>query len=272
MEKVEVPGVRRVIAVASGKGGVGKSTVASNIALGLARLGIRSGLLDADIYGPSQGMMMGVPEGTRPEVADNLLKPVIAHDVQVMSMGFVTTDKTPAVWRGPMASGAMQQLMLQTAWDEVDTLVVDMPPGTGDIQLTLVQKASVDGVVVVTTPQDIALLDARKAIEMFSKVSVPILGVVENMSLHVCSQCGHQEPIFGHGGGESVAQEYGTIVLGKLPLAMSIRVQSDGGEPAVIGDPQGEISGQFGEIVTKMIGQLDVAPHAKLPDITISDD
>ena len=150
MEKVEVPGVRRVIAVASGKGGVGKSTVASNIALGLARQGIRSGLLDADIYGPSQGMMMGVPEGTRPKVADNLLKPVIAHEVQVMSMGFVTTDKTPAVWRGPMASGAMQQLLLQTAWDEVDTLVVDMPPGTGDIQLTLVQKASVDGAVSYT--------------------------------------------------------------------------------------------------------------------------
>ena len=272
MDKVEVPGVRRVVAVASGKGGVGKSTVASNIALALARQGVRAGLLDADIYGPSQGMMMGVPEGTRPEVSDNLLSPIVAHGVQVMSMSFVTSEKTPAVWRGPMASGAMQQLMLQTAWKDVDTLIVDMPPGTGDIQLTLVQKAAVDGVVVVTTPQDIALLDARKAIEMFAKVNVPILGVVENMSLHVCSECGHEEPIFGHGGGQAVAQEYGTKILGQLPLAMTIREQSDGGEPTVVGDPDGGIAQQFGEIAMRMLEQLDVTQQVKLPDITISDD
>lgn len=272
MDKVEVPGVRRVVAVASGKGGVGKSTVASNIALTLARQGIRTGLLDADIYGPSQGMMMGVPEGTRPEVNDNLLQPVIAHDVQVMSMSFVTSEKTPAVWRGPMASGALQQLLLQTAWQDVDTLIVDMPPGTGDIQLTLVQKASVDGVVVVTTPQDIALLDARKAIEMFTKVGVPILGVVENMSLHVCSECGHEEPIFGHGGGEAVAKEYGTMILGQLPLAMTIREQSDGGVPVVVGEPGGAIAAQFENIVTLMRQQLDNTEQVRLPDITISDD
>lgn len=264
--------MKRVIAVASGKGGVGKSTVSANLALALAAEGQTVGLLDADIYGPSQGLMMGVPEGTRPDVADNMLQPVMAHGLQVMSMGFVTTDKTPAVWRGPMASGALQQLLTQTAWKDVDVLVVDFPPGTGDIQLTMAQRVPMAGAVIVTTPQDIALLDARKAIEMFARVAVPVLGVIENMSTHVCSNCGHEEAIFGAGGGEAIAAEYRTELLGQLPLSLAVREQSDGGQPPLVSDPQGDVSLAFRAMAKRVIEQLQAAGSSAGPSLQIVDD
>jgi ATP-binding protein involved in chromosome partitioning len=267
-----LPGVKQVIAVASGKGGVGKSTVSANLALALASLGQGVGLLDADIYGPSQGLMMGVPEGTRPEVRDDLLQPIIAHGLQIMSMGFVTSDKTPAVWRGPMASSALQQLLTQTAWKDVDILVVDFPPGTGDIQLTMAQRVPMSGAIIVTTPQDIALMDARKGIEMFRKVEVPVLGIVENMSVHICSQCGHAEPIFGEGGGERIAAEYGTELLGQLPLSLAIREQSDGGRPPLVSEPEGEVSRLFREIAGRIIEKLAAGDATAAPSIRIVDD
>ncbi|MCE3028888.1 MULTISPECIES: iron-sulfur cluster carrier protein ApbC [Salinicola] len=242
-------GIKHIVAVASGKGGVGKSTVTANLALAMAAEGYRVGLLDADIYGPSQARMLGLPENTRPEVVDEKnMKPVVAHGIQAMSMAFMVDINQPMVWRGPMVSGAFQQLLNQTLWDDLDFLFIDMPPGTGDIQLTLAQKVSVDGAVIVTTPQDIALLDARKGIEMFRKVSVPVLGVVENMSLHVCSQCGHSEPIFGSGGGERIAEQYATQLLGQLPLTLSIREQADGGQPSVVAEPDGEVAQTFRHI------------------------
>lgn len=252
-----LPGVKRIIAVASGKGGVGKSTVSANLALALAAEGHTVGLLDADIYGPSQGLMMGVPEGTRPNVAGEYLEPIEVHGLQVMSMSFVTSDRTPAVWRGPMASGALQQLLAQTYWQKVDYLVVDMPPGTGDIQLTMSQQVPISGAVIVTTPQDIALLDARKAIEMFRKVEIPLLGIVENMSIHQCSECGHKEAIFGSGGGDKIAEEYNTTILAQLPLSMAIREQSDGGKPPVLAEPDGEIAELFRTVAQKVHNMID---------------
>jgi len=246
-------GVKQIIAVASGKGGVGKSTTAVNIALALAAEGYRTGILDADIYGPSQGMMLGIPSGTRPKAdVDKHFLPLEAHGIQVMSMSFMVTDSTPMVWRGPMAAGALQQIMMQTRWDNLDYLVVDMPPGTGDIQLTLSQKVPVTGAVIVTTPQDIALLDCKKGIEMFRKVDIPVLGVVENMSLHICSSCGHEEAIFGSGGGERIAQEYQTELLGQLPLLTSIREQTDTGTPSVAAEPDGRIAEIYREIAKKI--------------------
>src|SRR6478735_12541879 len=230
----KAPPMRRVsnlVAIASGKGGVGKSTTAVNLALALTAEGARVGLLDADIYGPSLPMMMGIPSDARPDTRDQkYFVPMSAHGVQLISMGVLVTESTPMVWRGPMASGALQQLLNQTLWDELDYLLIDMPPGTGDIQLTLSQSVPVTGAVIVTTPQDIALLDAKKGIEMFRKVHIPILGIVENMSQHVCSQCGHMEHIFGTGGGDRLAQEYGTCMLGALPLDIAIREQADGGK------------------------------------------
>ena len=259
--------IKHIIAVASGKGGVGKSTTAVNLALALDREGARVGLLDADIYGPSQGMMLGVPEGRRPEIVsrpgkpggedDRFFVPIKAHGIQAMSMSFLVTEKTPMVWRGPMVSGALQQLLGQTLWDELDYLIVDMPPGTGDIQLTLSQRVPVAGAVIVTTPQDIALLDARKGIEMFRKVKVPVLGVVENMSLHTCSKCGHSEPVFGEGGGERIAAEYDTRVLGRLPLSMGIREQVDGGRPSVVAEPDGEVATTFRTMARQVAEQID---------------
>jgi len=234
--------------VGSGKGGVGKSTVSANLALALQAEGHVVGLLDADIYGPSQGLMMGVPSGTKPEVTSDALMPIVANGIQCMSMSFVASDRTPAVWRGPMASSALQQLLSQTNWQNLDYLIVDMPPGTGDIQLTLSQNTALAGAVIVTTPQDIALLDARKAIEMFRKVEVPIIGIVENMSTHICSQCGYEEAIFGEGGGRSIAEEYGVKLLGQLPLSLSIRAQSDGGKPSVLSDPEGSVAQSFRKI------------------------
>ncbi len=246
-----------MIAVASGKGGVGKSTVAANLALALAAEGRRVGLLDADIYGPSQGLMMGVPAGTKPEVLNDLLQPIMAHGLQCMSMSFIASDRTPAVWRGPMASGALQQLLTQTDWQAVDVLVVDMPPGTGDIQLTMAQNVPLSGAVIVTTPQDIALLDARKGIEMFRKVEVPLLGIVENMSTHVCRECGHHEAIFGEGGGDAIAAEYGVQMLGRLPLSMDIRRQADGGQPPLVADPSGDTSQLFRAMAREILVAID---------------
>lgn len=268
--------IRNIIAVASGKGGVGKSTTAVNLALALAKEGARTGILDADIYGPSVGMMLGIPENTRPKTKDDKwFLPVEAHGLQAMSMAFLVTDKTPMVWRGPMVSGALQQLLTQTLWDDLDYLVVDMPPGTGDIQLTLAQKVPVTGAVIVTTPQDIALLDCKKGIEMFRKVEIPVLGVVENMSIHICSNCGHHEPLFGSGGGERVATEYQTELLGQLPLHLSIREQTDSGKPTVVAEPDSEVAMIYRDIARRIgadLSRRDRNLHAPIPSISISED
>jgi len=270
----QISGVKQIIAVASGKGGVGKSTTAVNLALALKKEGARVGLLDADIYGPSLPMMLGVAEGMRPDMIDGqTFAPVIAHDIQSMSIGYLVDEKTPMAWRGPMATGALQQLIMQTAWNQVDYLVIDMPPGTGDIQLTLAQKVPITGAVIVTTPQDIALLDAKRAIEMFAKVSVPVLGIVENMSYHVCSNCQHTESIFGEGGGENLAHLYQVALLGSLPLAKKIREQVDGGMPTVEAEPQSEISAIYGNIARLVALQLlFVARNQEVPELIVSDD
>ena len=274
MSDSEVPGlhnVKYIVAVASGKGGVGKSTTAVNLALALKARGRSVGVLDADIYGPSQAKMLGLAPGTRPEVVDQkYMKPVPAHGLMSMSMGYLTTDKTPMVWRGPMAGGALIQMLEQTLWGDLDVLIVDMPPGTGDIQLTLSQKASVSGAVIVTTPQDIALLDARKGIEMFAKVNVPVLGIIENMAVHVCSNCGHSEHIFGEGGGERVAGEYGTALLGSLPLDRRIREQTDGGMPTVVAEPDGEVAAAYDDIAGRLLEALDSLDTSG-PEIEIED-
>ncbi len=229
--------VKNIVAVASGKGGVGKSTTAANLALAWAAQGAKVGLLDADIYGPSQPLMMGL-SGQRPSSADGKHStPLRAHGVEVMSIGFMVDQEQPMVWRGPMATQALTQLLTDTAWGELDYLVVDMPPGTGDIQLTLAQRVPVSGAVIVTTPQDIALLDARRGLKMFEKVAVPVLGVIENMSVYVCGNCGHEEHIFGSGGGARLAQQYGVHLLGELPLDVRIREAADGGAPTVVGEP-----------------------------------
>lgn len=252
-----VPGVKNIIAVASGKGGVGKSTTAVNLALALSQEGARVGILDADIYGPSIGMMLGVPEGQRPDTReDKYFVPVEAHGIQANSMAFLINEKTPMVWRGPMVSGAVLQLLQQTLWNELDYLIVDMPPGTGDIQLTLAQKVPVTGAVIVTTPQDIALLDAKKGVEMFRKVDIPVLGVVENMSVHICSNCGHEEPLFGTGGGERIAEEYQTRLLGLLPLHMTIREQTDSGCPTVVAEPDSEVARRYRDMARRVGAEL----------------
>jgi len=266
--------VKNVIAVASGKGGVGKSTTAANLALALSREGGKVGVLDADIYGPSMGLMLGLPEGTRPEVRDNKwFIPPRAHGLQVMSMAFLVDDNTPVVWRGPMVSGALMQLLTQSAWDELDYLVVDMPPGTGDIQLTLAQKVPVTGAVIVTTPQDLALLDAKKGIGMFEKVNIPVLGVVENMAIHICSNCGHAEHLFGEGGGERLADEYGVDLLASMPLSMMIREQADGGKPTVIAEPECQISMIYQDMARHVGARISQqAAGQGMPEISISDD
>src|SRR6218665_3598573 len=239
-----MPNVKNIIAVASGKGGVGKSTTAVNLALALAAEGASVGLLDADIYGPSQPTMMGV-DG-RPESDDGkTMHPLENHGVQVMSIGFMVAKDEAMIWRGPMATQALEQLLRQTNWRDLDYLIIDMPPGTGDIQLTLAQRVPLTGAVIVTTPQDIALLDARKGIKMFEKVGVPILGIVENMAVHVCSNCGHVEHIFGADGGKKMAADYGMDYLGALPLDMHIRLQADNGKPTVVADPDGEVAGIY---------------------------
>ncbi|MEX1213864.1 iron-sulfur cluster carrier protein ApbC, partial [Saccharospirillum sp.] len=260
--------IKNIIAVASGKGGVGKSTTAVNLALALQAEGARVGLLDADIYGPSVGTMLGVPEGTKPETVDNkFFKPVEAHGLQSMSMAYLVTEKTPMVWRGPMVSGALQQLLTQTQWDNLDYLVVDMPPGTGDIQLTLAQKVPVSGSVIVTTPQDIALLDARKGIEMFQKVNIPVLGIVENMAMHVCSNCGHVEHIFGEGGGARLSNDYNVDLLESLPLDISIRTQTDSGQPTVIAEPNGEVAAHYFVLARRTAAALALQDADTGPEI-----
>ena len=266
--------VKNVIAVASGKGGVGKSTTAANLALALAREGAKVGILDADIYGPSQGIMFGIAEGTRPEVKDQKwFVPLEAHGVEVMSMAFLTDDNTPMVWRGPMVSGALIQLITQTAWNDLDYLVVDMPPGTGDIQLTLAQKVPVAGAVIVTTPQDLALLDAKKGVEMFRKVNIPVLGVVENLAVHICSNCGHAEHLFGEGGGEKLAAQFGVDLLASLPLSMAIRMQSDGGKPTTVADPESQIAMIYQEVARSVGARIaQSGMQQAMPSIVISED
>ncbi len=268
--------VKNIIAVASGKGGVGKSTTAANLALALAREGARVGVLDADIYGPSVGIMFGIADGTRPQVRDEkFFVPLEAHGVQLMSMAFLSDDRTPVVWRGPMVSGALLQLITQTAWRDLDYLVIDMPPGTGDIQLTLAQKVPVTGAVIVTTPQDLALLDAKKGVEMFRKVNIPVLGVVENMAIHICSNCGHAEHLFGEGGGEKLAAQYNVDLLASLPLSMAIRSQADAGRPTVIADPESQIAMIYQEVartVGARISQSGQIIAQSMPNITVSDD
>lgn len=270
-----LPNVKNVIAVASGKGGVGKSTTAANLALALAREGAKVGILDADIYGPSQGIMFGIPDGTRPQVRDQKwFVPIQAHGVEVMSMAFLTDENTPVVWRGPMVSGALIQLITQTAWNDLDYLVVDMPPGTGDIQLTLAQKVPVAGAVIVTTPQDLALLDAKKGVEMFRKVNIPVLGVVENMAVHICSNCGHAEHLFGEGGGEKLAAQFGVDLLASLPLSMAIRMQSDGGKPTTIADPESQIAMIYQEAARNVGARIAQGGQqaSAMPKIVVSDD
>jgi ATP-binding protein involved in chromosome partitioning len=267
-----LPQVKNIIAVASGKGGVGKSTTAVNLALALAAEGAKVGILDADIYGPSQPMMMGV-EG-RPESADGqTMEPLENYGVQVISIGFLVDRDEAMIWRGPMATQALEQLLRQTNWKDLDYLIVDMPPGTGDIQLTLSQRVPLTGAVIVTTPQDIALLDARKGIKMFEKVGVPILGIVENMAVYCCPNCGHTEHIFGADGGKNMAAEYGMDYLGALPLNMQIRVQADSGMPTVVADPEGEISGIYKAVARQVA--IKIAARAKdfsskFPSIKIS--
>lgn len=262
--------IKNIIAIASGKGGVGKSTTAVNLALALTAQGARVGILDADIYGPSQPQMLGATG--RPESKDGKsLEPIIRYGVQSMSIGYLIDADTPMVWRGPMVTSALQQLLHDTRWDNLDYLVIDLPPGTGDIQLTLAQKIPVSGAVIVTTPQDIALLDARKAIAMFQKVNVPVLGIVENMSIHICSGCGKAESIFGHGGGEQLAKQYNMELLGALPLDIRICEQTDGGKPTVVAEPDSKITEIYYSIARRVMEKLTAVTktRAKFPKIVI---
>jgi ATP-binding protein involved in chromosome partitioning len=264
--------IRNIIAVASGKGGVGKSATSVNLALALRADGARVGVLDADIYGPSMPRMLGVSGS--PQTVGNRIVPQRAHGIQVMSIGFMVDEDTPMIWRGPMVTSALQQLLTETNWEGLDYLVVDLPPGTGDIQLTLAQKVPVSGSVIVTTPQDIALLDARKALQMFRKVDMAVLGIVENMSTHICSHCGQEEPIFGTGGGERMSQQYGVPLLGQLPLALTIREDLDRGMPTVVSDPDSPITASYRELARHTAARLAVMPRSldlNLPQINILD-
>jgi len=266
-----LPNVRNIVAVASGKGGVGKSTTAANLALALAAEGASVGMLDADIYGPSQPMMLGM--SGRPESPDGkTMFPLQGHGIQANSIGFLIEQDNPMIWRGPMVTSALEQLLRQTNWSDLDYLIVDMPPGTGDIQLTLSQKVPVTGAVIVTTPQDIALLDAKKGLKMFEKVGVPILGVVENMSVHICSNCGHAEHIFGAGGGETLCAEYGVEYLGSLPLDIGIRQQADTGRPTVVAEPDGKVAAMYRAIARRVairIAEQQRDMTSKFPAIVV---
>jgi ATP-binding protein involved in chromosome partitioning len=270
-----LPNIKNIIAIASGKGGVGKSTTAVNLALALAQEGARTGILDADIYGPSQPLMLGVIAGC-PEIKDKkMLFPIVVHGIQSMSIGYLVDEKSPMVWRGPMVSMALQQLLNDTQWDNLDYLVIDLPPGTGDVQLTLAQKIPVTGAVIITTPQDLALLDARRAYEMFRKVNVPVLGVIENMSIHICSQCGHQESIFGSGGGTKMAEQYAIELLGQLPLDINIREQADNGKPTVAVNPESANALLYRGIAQRIMAKLALqgqSESVKFPNIAIKND
>ena len=266
-----IEGVKNIIAVASGKGGVGKSTVAVNLALALSVEGARVAILDADIYGPSQPTMLGVK--MKPESKDGKsLEPIMSYHLQSMSIGYLVDEETPMIWRGPMVTQALEQLLKETNWKDVDYMIVDLPPGTGDTQLTLAQKVPVSGAVIVTTPQDIALLDARKGLKMFEKVDIPVLGVIENMSTHICSKCGHEEHIFGTGGGARMAEQNDVDYLGSLPLDMRIRIETDSGKPTVVADPECRISLIYRDIARRVAAKLSLRKKdfsAKFPNIVI---
>jgi ATP-binding protein involved in chromosome partitioning len=266
-----IPGIKNIIAVASGKGGVGKSTTAVNLALAMAAEGASVGILDADIYGPSQPMMLGI--SGRPESKDGKsLEPMEGHGLQAISIGFLIDTDTPMVWRGPMVTQALEQLLKDTRWRELDYLIVDLPPGTGDIQLTLAQKVPVTGAVIVTTPQDIALIDARKGLKMFEKVGIPILGIVENMAIHVCPNCGHESHIFGEGGAARMSKDYGTELLGQLPLDAEIRAQTDSGKPTVVSDPEGKVAAIYKAIARRCaikIAESQKDMTSKFPSIVV---
>ena len=266
-----IEGVKNIIAVASGKGGVGKSTVAVNLALALSVDGATVGILDADIYGPSQPRMLGV--SMKPESKDGKkMEPIVSYHLQAMSIGFLVDEETPMIWRGPMVTQALEQLLRETNWKDLDYLIIDLPPGTGDIHLTLAQKVPVTGAVIVTTPQDIALLDARKGLKMFEKVEVPVMGVIENMSTHICSKCGHEEHIFGDGGGRRMAEENDVDFIGSIPLDISIRESTDGGKPTVAADPDGRLSQIYRDIARRMAGKLSKQKKdfsSKFPGIVI---
>ncbi|MDH5447194.1 MAG: iron-sulfur cluster carrier protein ApbC [Gammaproteobacteria bacterium] len=265
-----INGVKNIIAVASGKGGVGKSTTAVNLALALSAEGATVGILDADIYGPSQPRMLGM--SGQPESDGSSLQPMMSYDIQSMSIGYLIDEETPMIWRGPMVTQALEQLLNDTQWKDVDYLVVDLPPGTGDTQLTLAQKVPVTGAVIVTTPQDIALLDARKGLKMFEKVEVPVLGIIENMSIHICSECGHEEHIFGEGGGGRMAEQHNVALLGALPLEMSIRTGTDEGKPSVVADPEGRVAEIYRDIARRVAAKLALKQKdftASFPKIVI---
>jgi len=266
-----IPSVKNIIAVASGKGGVGKSTVAVNLALALSAEGANVGLLDADIYGPSQPTMLGVK--SKPESKDGkTLEPIVSYHLQAMSIGFLIDEETPMIWRGPMVTQALEQLLRDTNWKDVDYLIIDLPPGTGDVQLTLAQKVPVTGAIIITTPQDIALLDARKGLKMFEKVEIPVLGVIENMSTHLCSKCGHEEHIFGQGGGAKMAEQYDVDYLGALPLDIRIREETDAGKPTVAADPECRIAQIYRDIARRVTAKLSLQKKdysAKFPNIVI---
>jgi len=266
-----IGGIKNIIAIASGKGGVGKSTTATNLALALSAEGASVGVLDADIYGPSQPRMLGI--SGQPDSKDGqTLEPMMSYHIQTMSIGFLVDEETPMIWRGPMVTQALQQLLNDTNWSNLDYLVIDLPPGTGDVQLTLAQQVPVSGAVIVTTPQDIALLDARKGLKMFEKVEVPVLGIIENMSIHICSECGHEEHIFGEGGGQRMSDQYDVDFLGALPLDKSIREEVDNGRPSVVADPEGRIAQIYREIARRTAAKLSMKAKdhaAKFPQIVI---
>jgi len=271
----KLKGVRHLICVASGKGGVGKSTTSVNLALALYRRGFKTGLLDADIYGPSQPLMLGVAPGTRPRIVDGKsMVPIMAHGIASNSMGYLVDATTAMAWRAPMIVGAFNQILKETLWGNLDYLIVDMPPGTGDIQLTLAQQVQVTGAVIVTTPQDVALLDARKGMELFRKVNVPLLGVVENMGTHICSACGHAEAIFGTGGGEILSRDYDTELLGSLPLDLAIRENTDRGTPIVISVPDGAVAQAYLSLADRVIERVEILTRrgSQAPAISITDD
>lgn len=257
-----IAGVKNIIAIASGKGGVGKSTVAVNLALALSRLGAQVGLLDADIYGPSQPLMLGTQE-RRPETQDQKsIEPVVQYDLETMSIGYLIDESQAAIWRGPMASTALQQLMRDTRWHDRDVVIVDLPPGTGDIQLTLAQKIPVTGIVVVTTPQEAAIADARKAIAMFQKVALPVLGIIENMAHYICPHCHHSDAIFGHGGGEALAATHGVKMFGRIPLLRTIQEQADEGRPTVIAEPDAPVTQAFLTIAKQLLETMAALPRS----------